>query len=104
MYELWTILIVLRGSSPLLASAYLSPLVISGALAAVATGFLLAHLRPAWLMVIAMSAFLTGNLLIATVPPHQVYWAQFFLTSIIACWGMDMSFVGLTHYGIDSAC
>ena len=51
VYELWTILIVLRGSSPLLASAYLSPLVISGAIAAIATGFLLERVRPAWLMV-----------------------------------------------------
>ncbi|KAK3673073.1 multidrug-resistance type transporter aminotriazole resistance [Recurvomyces mirabilis] len=98
VYELWTILFVLRGSSPLLASAYLSPLVLSGAIAAVATGFLLSHLRPAYLMVIAMSAFLTGNLLIATVPPHQIYWAQFFVTSIIACWGMDMSFPAATIY------
>jgi hypothetical protein len=39
-----------------------------------------------------MVAFLCGNLLIATVPPHQVYWAQFFVTTIVAPWGMDMSF------------
>ncbi|KAK5107688.1 hypothetical protein LTR62_000923 [Meristemomyces frigidus] len=98
VFYLWDILEELRGISPLLASAYLSPLVVSGTLAAVATGFLLAHLRPAWLMVIAMSAFLTGNLLIATVPPNQIYWGQFFVTSIIACWGMDMSFPAATIY------
>ena len=98
VYYIWNILEVLRGITPLLASAYLTPLVMSGAAAAVVTGFLLSHVRPAWLMVIALSAFLTGNLLIATVPPHQVYWAQFFVTTIIAPWGMDMSFPAATIY------
>lgn len=95
---LFNLLEVLRGISPLLTAAYLSPFVISGAVAALFTGFLLSHLRPAWLMVIAMCAFLAGNLLIATVPPHQIYWGQFFVTTIIAPFGMDMSFPAATVY------
>lgn len=95
-YYTWELLEVLRGATPLLASAYLSPLVICGAIAALLTGYLLSHLRPAWLMVIAMSAFLTGNLLIATVPPHQIYWGQIFVTSLVAAFGMDMSFPAAT--------
>ncbi|KAK5125952.1 hypothetical protein LTR85_011307 [Meristemomyces frigidus] len=97
-YYTWELLEVLRGVTPLLASAYLSPLVICGAVAASLTGYLLSHLRPAWLMVIAMSAFLTGNLLIATVPPHQIYWGQIFVTSLVAAFGMDMSFPAATVY------
>jgi MFS family permease len=98
VYYLWQILLVSRGASPLLASAYLSPLVISGACAAVVTGWLLGHMKPAWLMVIAMACFLTGNLLVATLPPHQIYWAQIFVTGVIAPWGMDMSFPAATLY------
>ncbi|KXL44957.1 hypothetical protein M433DRAFT_6072 [Acidomyces richmondensis BFW] len=97
-YYVWEILEVLRGASPLLASAYLSPLVVSGAVAAVFTGWLLGHIKPAWLMVIALSMFLTGNLLVATLPPHQVYWAQIFVTTIVAPFGMDMSFPAATLY------
>ncbi|TKA70642.1 hypothetical protein B0A55_05745 [Friedmanniomyces simplex] len=95
---LFNLLEVLRGISPLLTVAYLSPLVISGAIAAIFTGFLLSHLRPAWLMVIAMCAFLLGNLLTATVPPHQIYWGQFFVTTVVAPFGMDMSFPAATVY------
>lgn len=55
IYYFWQILEVLRGSSPLLASAYLSPLTVSGACAAISTGLLLSRMRPAWVMVIAVS-------------------------------------------------
>lgn len=98
VFYLWQILEELRGTSPLLASAYLSPLVIAGIVAAVATGFLLSHIRAGWLMVIAMSAFLIGNLLVATVPVHQIYWAQFFVCMLMAPFGMDMSFPAATVY------
>ncbi|WPG99984.1 drug resistance protein [Acrodontium crateriforme] len=98
VFYLWQILEQLRGTSPLLACAYLSPLVFAGIVAAVATGFLLSHVRAAWLMVIAMCCFLTGNLLVATVPVHQVYWAQFFVCMIMAPFGMDMSFPAATVY------
>jgi MFS family permease len=57
VFYIWNLLETLRGASPLLASAYLSPLVISGAAAALATGFLLARIRAAWLMVIGTSPF-----------------------------------------------
>jgi len=96
VYYLWQQLEVLRGASPLLASAYLSPLIISGAVAAGTTGLLLSYLRPAWVMMMAMCAFLVGTVLIATAPVHQTYWAQIFVTCVIAPWGMDMSFPAAT--------
>nr|POE46226.1 drug resistance protein [Quercus suber] len=98
IYYLWQILEVLRGASPLLVSAYLSPLVVAGAIAALMTGVLLGHIRAAWVMVIAMAAFLAGNLLIATLPPHQIYWAQIFVCACVAPIGMDMSFPAGTIY------
>ncbi len=47
-------------------------------------------------MLIALCFFLIGECLVATLPPHQVYWAQIFVTTILAPWGMDMSFPSAT--------
>lgn len=69
-----------------------SPVAISGACAAIATGILLSKIRPAWVMMIAMCCFLTGNILVGTAPVDQTYWAQIFVCTIIIPWGMDMSF------------
>lgn len=96
VFYTWQILEVLRGTSPLLASAYLSPLAITGAFAAGLTGFLLGRLRPAWVMVFAMCAFLTGTILVATLPVHQIYWAQIFVCTLVCTFGMDMSFPSAT--------
>lgn len=49
-------------------------------------------------MVIAMAAFLVGNLLIATLPVHQIYWAQIFVATVVSPFGMDMSFPAATIY------
>ncbi|CAK1366430.1 unnamed protein product [Cercospora beticola] len=99
---LWQILEELRGASPLLASAYLSPVTVAGAVAAVVTGALLHRTRPAVVMMIAMSAFLIGSVLIATLPVRQIYWAQIFVTTLITPFGMDMSFPAATLVVSDS--
>jgi hypothetical protein len=39
-----------------------------------------------------MACFLTGQILLATTPVSQIYWAQTFVSLIIMPWGMDMSF------------
>jgi len=96
IFYLWQQLEVLRGASPLLASAYLTPVVISGIVAALTTGFLLSYVRPPWVMMMAMIAFMTGSILMCTAPVHQTYWAQIFVTTIIAPFGMDMSFPAAT--------
>jgi MFS family permease len=61
-------------------------------------------------MMISMVCFLVGNILVATCPIDQTYWAQIFVCTIIIPWGMDMSFpagtiilsnsVGKDHQGI----
>jgi len=91
-YYIWQFVELLRGASPLLAAAWLSPVVISGALASISTGFLLNRLRPAWVMSIALVFFTVGTILIATTPVNQTYWAQLFVCTLIIPWGMDMSF------------
>ena len=96
IFYLWQQLEVLRGASPLLASAYLAPVVICGVVAALTTGFLLSYVRPPWVMMMAMIAFMTGSVLMVTAPVHQTYWAQIFVTTIVAPFGMDMSFPAAT--------
>lgn len=98
----WQFFEVVRGASPLLASAWFAPVAVSGAMASVTTGFLLGRLRPAWVMSIALTAFIVGTVLIATVPVGQLYWKQSFLCLIIIPWGMDMSFPAATLILSDS--
>lgn len=83
---------ILKGASPLLAVAYLCPVAVMGAIAAVTTGFLLSRLRPAWVMVFALTAFTVGTIILATAPVDQIYWAQLFVVMLIMPFGMDMSF------------
>ena len=96
VYYFWQFLETLRGGSPLLSSAWISPLTISGAIASVSTGILLGHMRPAWVMTIALTMFTIGTILIATAPVDQTYWSQTFVCTIIIPWGMDMSFPAAT--------
>ena len=47
-------------------------------------------------MLFAMVAFCTGNIILATMPVDQTYWAQSFVALIVMPWGMDMSFPSAT--------
>jgi len=96
IYYIWQILETLRGTSPLLTTAYLCPVAVSGACASIMTGYLLGRLKPAWVMTIALTMFTIGTILIATCPVDQIYWAQIFVCTIIIPWGMDMSFPAAT--------
>ena len=76
--------------------AHICPVAISGFIAAITTGHVISRIGPGWVMLISMLAFLTGNILIATMPIDQIYWAQAFVTTLIIPWGMDMSFPAAT--------
>lgn len=88
LYYLWQFIEQLRHASPLLASAWLSPSTVSGAIASITTGFLLTIIGPAPVMTVALSAFCVGTILLATMPINQTYWAQMFVSIIITPWGM----------------
>ncbi|KEF58035.1 uncharacterized protein A1O9_05958 [Exophiala aquamarina CBS 119918] len=86
----------LRHATPLQTVAWGSPVAVSGGLASVATGLLLNKLGPAPVLAISMFFFTIGNLIIATTPVHQTYWAQTFVCAVVIPWGMDMSFPAAT--------
>ncbi|KAJ5730664.1 uncharacterized protein N7483_005172 [Penicillium malachiteum] len=92
IYYFYQFMEVIKGDSPLLATAKWSGAAASGAIAALVTGFLLGRLPPSVIMFCAMAFFTAGLSIFATVPVHQTYWAQAFVVSLITSWGMDMSF------------
>jgi MFS family permease len=83
---------LLRGQTILLTAAMIVPTAISGVTAAITTGFVISKVQPGWVLLTAMTAFCVGNILLATMPVHQTFWAQTFVSLIVTPWGMDMSF------------
>lgn len=92
VYYLWRLIESLRGYSALAACAQNTPVAISGLIAALGTGFMLSHVKVPYVLLLSTLFFLTGQILIATVPVGQIYWAQTFVSIIVMPWGLDMSF------------
>ena len=91
IYYFYQFMEVIKGDSPLLATAKWSGAAASGAVAALVTGFLLGRLPPSVIMFCAMVFFTAGLSIFATVPVNQIYWAQAFVVSLITSWGMYVS-------------
>lgn len=96
VYYTWQFFQTVRGASPLLAAGWMSPVAVSGAIAAITTGWLLHRTTPGVVMVMALTCFTTGTILIMTAPVGQSYWLQSFFCLLITPWGMDMSFPAAT--------
>jgi MFS family permease len=92
VFYLWRLIENVRGYTALSACAQNSPVAISGLTAAVATGFLLSHTKPSIVLLAATLFFSIGQILIATAPANQTYWAQTFVSIIVMPWGMDMRY------------
>lgn len=96
IFYLWQFLEGIRGHSPLLSSAQVTPTTISGFCAALTTAFIMGIIPPSCVMLIAMVAFTVGGVILAIAPVRQTYWAQTFVSIIVMPWGMDMSFPSAT--------
>lgn len=92
----WSFFLNLKHVSPLLATAYMSPVCPSGAIAAICTGWMLGHFKPGVVMTLALTSFLVGTILFMTAPVDQIYWGQAFFATVVTPWGMDMSFPAAT--------
>ncbi|KAL1863082.1 hypothetical protein VTK73DRAFT_6462 [Phialemonium thermophilum] len=88
----------IRDLPPLLTCAWLVPVVPAGIFAAVLTGLLLgpAQVKPPYVMIMALTAFIVGTVLTATASIHSSYWAPTFIAVLIIPFGMDMSFPAAT--------
>ncbi|CAN6660456.1 low affinity ammonium transporter [Trichomonascus vanleenenianus] len=92
LYQIWAI----RDISALLTVAYVVPIPISGTIAALVSGKLMFKV-PTWsILTIASIAFVTAVTLVATMPLHQTYWTQAFISIIIEPWGVGMGFPAAT--------
>jgi MFS family permease len=77
----------IRGNGPLTTVAQFSPIAVTGFLAAVVTGLSIKFLPHHWLVCISALAFTVGNVLVSTMPEHQIYWAQLFVGLLIIPFG-----------------
>ncbi|KAF2468938.1 MFS general substrate transporter [Lindgomyces ingoldianus] len=91
-YYLYLFLEHLRGHSALLTSAETSPVAITGVFFAFSTVWLLKRVGVAYVMFIAMTFFMVGALLLATMPIDQTYWAQTFISVLIMPGAMNLSY------------
>lgn len=96
VYYFWQFLLNLRKQTVLLSTADFTPVCVAGLTAALLTGRLLGIWPPEVIMLIALCAFCTGNILLATMPVNQIYWAQTFVSAVVTPFGMDMSFPAAT--------
>ncbi|OKL58266.1 Drug resistance protein [Talaromyces atroroseus] len=96
IYYAWRFLENIRGNSPLLTAAQFVPVSPSGLLASFATAYLMVKVRPGWIMLVALSAFTLGSVLMTINPVHETYWALTFVSLLVMPWGMDMSFPAAT--------
>jgi MFS family permease len=91
-YYLYLFLEHLRGHSALLTAAETSPVAITGVLFAFSTVWLIKRFGVSYVMLIAMTFFMLGSLLLATMPLHQTYWAQTFVSILIMPGAMNLSY------------
>lgn len=91
-YYLYLFLEHLRGHSALLTAAETSPVAITGVLFAFSTVWLIKRVGVSYVMLIAMTFFMLGSLLLATMPLHQTYWAQTFVSVLIMPGAMNLSY------------
>ena len=92
IYYIVQFLEVIRGVSPLLTTAMMSPIIVSGLTATLLVSELYSRVPSHFLLVASMCFFCIGNILIATVPVNQTYWAQVFVSTLLTPFGMDISY------------
>ncbi|CAF1244132.1 unnamed protein product [Rotaria sordida] len=92
VYYIVQFLQVIRGASPLLTTAMMSPVTISGLVATISVSRLFGRLPAHFLLMGSMIFFCLSNTLIATASSDQTYWAQVFISTLIAPFAMDVSF------------
>ncbi|KAB8337158.1 hypothetical protein FH972_021462 [Carpinus fangiana] len=96
VFYLWEFLLVIRNQSPFQTAIQSLTWSVTGLVASVTAGMSLSRVQPSFLMLIAMLGFLVGNILVATQPVNQTFWAQTFIAFLVTPWGMDMSFPSAT--------
>jgi MFS family permease len=85
-------LYTLRNFTPVLVGVAYLPLTILGACAAFLAGWLTPRLKPQIILAIGCLSAITSNILLATSPRDQIYWAQIFPSMIVIAFSADLVF------------
>ncbi|KAI1095529.1 MFS general substrate transporter [Rostrohypoxylon terebratum] len=88
----WQFVENIRGVSPLLAAAYLSPCIIVGCLATLSMSLVLHRFGALIIVSFSLLSFTLGSALAVTMPAVQSYWSQLFISVIVVSWAMDTGF------------
>ena len=100
----------IRGYSIIETGAHFQPLTIMGTIAAFVSGWLVPRLPAQYILAIGNTALIIANVLLATTPAHQTYWAMMFPAIIASAFTVDLIFaasqiiasgsVGKEHQGV----
>lgn len=86
-----------RGATLLGMAAQITPVPFTGFTASYLTSFLLRKgFRAPDILAVSLLWFMVGNILLSTLPVHQLYWKQAFWIYVLSPFGMDMSFPSAT--------
>lgn len=86
-----------RGATLLGTAAQIVPVPFTGFAASYLTSFLLRKgFQAPDILAFSLLWFMVGNILLATLPVHQLYWKQAFWIYVLSPFGMDMSFPSAT--------
>lgn len=88
--------IAIEGQPMLIMSARIVPCAFGGIAAGVLTAFLMPRVNISFVMLISTLGFFCGSVIMGTRPVNQIFWAQFFVSTLIIPLGMDMSFPAAT--------
>ncbi|KAJ6171243.1 major facilitator superfamily transporter [Penicillium chermesinum] len=92
VFYYFSVMMNLEHESGLLVTAKFAWAAASGGGAAILTAFLIGRIPASYIMLIAMVMFTVGQILLATRPLGQIYWANGFLIPLLMPIGMDMFF------------
>ncbi|EKM52644.1 uncharacterized protein PHACADRAFT_186753 [Phanerochaete carnosa HHB-10118-sp] len=80
----------IRRYTPTATGASLAPFILVSGVGAVVGALLVARIRIEYIMALGIASILVANIIAATMPTHQVYWAQAFPAAIVAGAGPDL--------------
>ena len=86
-----------RGYSIIETGGMFQPLSILGTLAAFLSAWLIPRLAAQYIIALGTLALVVCNLLLATTPPHQTYWAMMFPAIVLSSFTVDFSKLPAYH-------
>ncbi|SGZ52106.1 CIC11C00000004218 [Sungouiella intermedia] len=91
-YYYWSLMMNLRGYTPIATAVTYMPLLILGITASLFVGFFMSKRRAPYIVCGAMIGFMCGCIFLSILPVHQTFWKLSFGQMFLLAWGMDCSF------------